>query len=54
VVAQFKVNGVAAVLDGLKFPIAKGYVTVGGVAGEVAIGTVVVGGVSYAIYVTIK
>jgi hypothetical protein len=53
-VAQFKVNGIGAAFEGLKFPIANGYVTIGGMATEAALGTVVAGGVTYTVYLVTK
>lgn len=51
-VAQLRVNGVKGALDGLKFPVKNGYVTVGGVAKEagwVLVGTVTIAGTVYTI-----
>src|SRR5204862_1949936 len=53
-VAQFQVNGIGGIIEGLRFPIANGYVTIGGMATEIVIGTVVVGGVTYTVYATTK
>lgn len=43
--AQLRVRGLSGVVVGVRFPIANGYVTVSGLAGEgIAIGNIIVGG----------
>ena len=49
--AQMKVNGLSGLPEGIRFPIANGYVTLSQVVTEAAIGTVVFGGVVYGVYV---
>ncbi len=53
-VAQVKVNGprASSFIEGLRFPIASGYVTLSRVVTEAAIGTIAYGGIVYGIYVT--
>jgi hypothetical protein len=55
-VAQVKVNGlsVGSVLEGIKFPITNGYVTLGRTVTEAVIGTIVYGGIVYGVYVTVN
>ena len=52
--AQLRVNGLIGLPEGLKFPIANGYVELKDVATELAIGTVSVGGIGYGVYLTIN
>jgi RHS repeat-associated protein len=51
-VAQLRVNGatVSSIVEGLRFPIKEGYVTLKGVITEGAIGSVVIGGATYGVY----
>lgn len=51
--AQLRVVGLRGLPDGIAFPIANGYVTIGRLATEAAIGTVVAGGATYYVYVTV-
>jgi hypothetical protein len=51
--AQAKVNGVASIPEGIRFPMRAGYVTLGRVITEAAIGTIAYGGVLYGVYVTV-
>lgn len=54
--AQAKVKGSvrAAVVEGLKFPIQNGYVSLSRVVGEAAIGTLMYGGILFGVYATVK
>ena len=49
--AQLRVNGISGLLEGLRFPIKNGYVTVSRLVTEAAIGTTVVGGITYGVYI---
>jgi hypothetical protein len=49
--AQIKVHGIRRLPDGIRFPIANGYVTLSRVLTEATIGTVAYGGVVYGTYV---
>ncbi|MCP4507954.1 MAG: hypothetical protein GY826_16380 [Fuerstiella sp.] len=48
--AQLRVNGIRGLPAGIKFPIARGYVTVQALAAEGAVGTIVVGGTPYYVF----
>ncbi len=50
--AQLRVHGISALPEGIKFPIANGYVTLSRTIAEGAIGTVAYGGTTYAVYLT--
>jgi hypothetical protein len=52
--AQLRVNGIKGLPEGLRFPIANGYVTLTAVATEAAIGTVVWAGLTYFVYVSVE
>ncbi|MDM0109639.1 hypothetical protein QTH97_32290 [Variovorax sp. J22R24] len=49
--AQMKVNGLKGIPEGVRFPIANGYVTLSQMVTEAAIGTVIYGGIVYGVYV---
>ncbi len=49
--AQWRVNGIRGVPEGLRFPIANGYVTLSRVVTEAAIGTIIYAGILYGVYV---
>lgn len=49
--AQLRLRGLRGLPEGIKFPIANGYVEVSSVMLEGAVGTIVVGGTTYGIYI---
>jgi hypothetical protein len=51
--AQFRVNGIRGIPEGIRFPIANGYVTLSRVVTEAAIGTIIYAGVLYGVYLVV-
>lgn len=49
--AQMRVTGLSGLPDGIRFPIANGYVRLDRVVKEAAVGTLAVGGITYGVYV---